>query len=71
MTATDIVTAMIALYGAGLSTIIAVCEWRAKRPNIKVEISEGAVQLPLGVCSDHSILIGDAIQATKQSLPVW
>jgi len=55
MTATDIVTALIALYGAGLSTLIALREWKARRPDIKVEISEGAVGLPDGGWSGHMI----------------
>ncbi len=53
----DILTAMVALYGAVLSTIILVREWKAKRPNIRVEVSEGTVQIPLGLWSDQSIFI--------------
>ena len=53
----EFVTAMVALYGAVLSTIILLREWKAKRPNIKVEVSEGTVPIPLGLSSDHSIFI--------------
>ena len=53
----DVLTALVALYGAVLSTIIAVREWRGKRPNIRVEVSEGRVQLSLDAWSDHSIFI--------------
>lgn len=58
MTATDIVTAIVALYGAGLSTFIAVREWKARRPDIKVEVSEGRTYIAeLGDWSAHRIFI--------------
>ena len=65
MTASDIITALIALYGAVLSTIIAVREWNARRPSIRVEVSEGTVYLALGVSSDHSLFIEAANEGHK------
>ena len=53
----DVVVAMVALYGAVLSTIIAVLEWKWRRPDIRVEVTEGRVQLSLDAWSDHGIVI--------------
>ena len=44
MDGADIITALVALYAAILSTIIALHDWRAKRPNIKVDLSMGNLQ---------------------------
>lgn len=41
ITWTDIVTAILALYAAGLSTYIAVREWRAKTADIRVKTHMG------------------------------
>lgn len=48
ITWTDMVTALVALYGAVVSTATAVvagylayCRWREKKPSIKVEVSMG------------------------------
>ena len=65
MTASDIITALIAVYGAGLSTYIAVREWKAKRPDIRVEVTEGRVQLSLDAWSDHNIFIEARNQGHK------
>ena len=59
------VTAMVALYGAVLSTIIAVREWKAKRPDIRVEVSEGRVQLSLDAWSEPMIFI-NAVNAGQK-----
>lgn len=61
----DVVTALVALYGAILATIVAVREWKARSPRIKVEVWEGAVYLALGVSSDHSIFIKAANEGHK------
>ena len=56
MDATDIMTALVALYGAILSTVVAVREWRARRPTVKVEVSEGRVGgMPGNGWSGHMI----------------
>jgi hypothetical protein len=67
MTSTDMVTALIALYGAGLSTIIAVREWRARNPNIKVEVSEGSFGLAVGAWSGHMIFC-DALNRGQKAI---
>ena len=65
MTWSDVLTAIVALYGAVLSTIIAIREWRARGPNIKVEVSQGAVSSPTGEWSDHSIFVEARNQGHK------
>lgn len=67
MTWTDIITAVVALYGAVLSTVIGVLACRARRPNIKVEVSEGAVGLPMGGWSKHMIFV-NAVNAGHKAI---
>ena len=57
MTASDIITALIAVYGAVLSTIILVREWKAKRPDIRVEVSLASHQYPSGELSNLKLIV--------------
>jgi len=56
MTPTDIIVAVVALYGAVLSTIIAIREWKARSPNIKVNLSMGFYTLGASV-SDAQVFL--------------
>lgn len=49
---TDIVTALVALYAAGLSTYNFIMERRDKRPSLNVRLSYGALTL-----SDHGQIV--------------
>jgi len=57
MDSTDIITALVALYGAILSTVVAVREWKAKRPKIKVKTSMGFLDLGRGNLSDAMVFV--------------
>ena len=49
ITATEIITALVAVYGALLSTYIALREWKGRSPNIKVNLSMGFYYLGASV----------------------
>jgi hypothetical protein len=41
----ETLTALVALYGAILATVVAVREWKAGRPDIKVDVWQGPVYI--------------------------
>lgn len=53
----EIITALVALYGAILSTVVAVREWRAKTPRVRVKTSMGFLDLGLGNVSDAMVFV--------------
>jgi hypothetical protein len=57
MSAETIITIIVALYGAILSTILAIHEFRKGRPRIKVSASHGYLFDSLGKASEPVILI--------------
>lgn len=65
MDSTDIITALVALYGAILSTVVAVREWRAKRPRIRVKTSMGFLDLARGNVSDAMVFVEAANPGQK------
>jgi hypothetical protein len=53
----DIITALLAMYGAILSTIVAIRDWRARRPKIAVKTSWGLLDLGRGNTSDAMLFV--------------
>jgi hypothetical protein len=71
MTATDILTALIALYGAGLSTLIALREWKARRPDVHVGLSMGTFDACPGNPTDTMVFLVAANAGTKAATLAW
>jgi len=54
---TDIVTALVAVYGAGLATYNLIAQLRSSKARIKVEISLGFLTYPLGELSEPMVIL--------------
>lgn len=54
---TDIVTALVAVYGAGLATYNLIAHLRGTKARVKVKISQGFVTDPLGRPSEPMIIL--------------
>lgn len=65
ITWSEIVTALLALYAAILSTAIAIRDWRAKTPRIGVAVQLGNLRLHRSGCSEKLVFVSAANDGEK------
>ncbi len=68
----DVVTALVAVYGAILATYTAVARWREKRARINVKISLGVISQELAGSSETLVILSASNPGSKAiTLSSW